>query len=242
MNRHLQRIKEIESKAASRIRAGHARELEVVDAALDQVLRGLEDLASRKRRADNRLESARFLLASRSFNSLWVARQTLERGYHQQALVMVRMAMEDQLVLDDAENHPATLAALFDDEGKLGRGNLALGEMAERISPNAKEAWDKTYGFVSKAAVHPRRMSMLGVTSVGPDGQVTLRPGGVYDKVVVDTVVCLMLRELIQVMKIVAQLTDSAKSDWLNDAMPVYKSVEALYRWMEARAVELMNV
>ena len=42
-------------------------------------------------------------LAVRSFNSLHIARQLLEHGYYQQASALVRMAMEDQLVAEDAE-------------------------------------------------------------------------------------------------------------------------------------------
>ena len=87
-----------ENDVASQIRMNHGRELEVVDAALDQILQGLDAFAYVKQRPDSRLEDAQMFLAVRSFNSLHIARQLLERGYYQQASALVRMAMEDQLV------------------------------------------------------------------------------------------------------------------------------------------------
>ena len=118
-------------------------------------------------------------LAVRSFNSLHVARQVLERGYHQQASTLVRMAMEDQLIAEDAENHPPTLDALLEGKGSISSGDLAYGKMAERISPEAKKAWVEKYGDLSERAAHPRRLSLLALTTV----RRTVRPGGHYDEV-----------------------------------------------------------
>ena len=157
--RHMRVIELNENEVASLIRMNHGRELEVVDAALDQILQGLDTFAYVKQRPDSRLEDAQMFLAVRSFNSLHIARQVLERGYYQQASALVRMAMEDQLVAEDAETHPPTLDALLDDKGSISSGDLTYGKMASRISPEAKKAWDEKYGDLSERAAHPRRLS-----------------------------------------------------------------------------------
>ena len=231
--RYIKRIGEVEDVVATTIRTNHARELDVVDAALDQILLGLNEFGSRKERPDNRLESARLFLAVRSFNSLRTARQTLERGYYQQALTLVRMAMEDQLVVEDAENYDPTLTALLDGKGKIGRGDLALQRMAERISPKAREVWDTNYGTLSKRAAHPRLESIQGLTAIGPDGQVTLRPGSHYDPVEARIVLYYLLRQLVQVMKTTATLTTQVGSDWINRTMPVFKEVDSLWKQID---------
>ena len=137
--RHMRVIELNENDVVSQIRMNHGRELEVVDAALDQILQGLDAFAYVKQRPDSRLEDAQMFLAVRSFNSLHIARQLLEHGYYQQASALARMAMEDQLVAEDAETHPPTLDALLDDKGSISSGDLTYGKMAERISPEAKK-------------------------------------------------------------------------------------------------------
>lgn len=130
LENYMETIERIEDEVAFTILANHARDLAVVDAALNQIIIGFNDFSSRKGNPDNRLESVRIFLAIRSFNSLRTARQTLERGYYQQAMTLVRMAMEDQLVAEDAEAYTPTLDALLDGNGKIGRGVLALTKMA----------------------------------------------------------------------------------------------------------------
>ena len=120
MNGYLMAVDKTDAETAAVIRERHAREFRAVEAALDDILRGLSDFGSQKVYPDNRLESARLFLATRSFNSLRTAAQVLERGYYQQAMALVRMTKEDQMVALDAESNPATLSALLDDEGKIG--------------------------------------------------------------------------------------------------------------------------
>ena len=54
--RHMRVIGLNENDVASQIRMNHGRELEVVDAALDQILQGLDAFAYVKQRPDSRLE------------------------------------------------------------------------------------------------------------------------------------------------------------------------------------------
>ena len=225
-------IRKIENETASAIRTHRARELSIVDAALDQILGGLEDFGSLKRKPDSRLESARLFLATRSFNSLWTAKNTLERGYYQQALTLIRMAIEDQLVADDIEVHPPTLDALLDGKERISR----FGKMAERLGPQGKAVWGANYGKVSEHAAHPRTMSLRGLNSISADGQLTLRPGGRYDDVEISTVLYYLSQEIVKVMKTVAQLTTPLGSDWVNRAMPIFEEVDSLWKAIDELA------
>ena len=231
--RHMKVIELNENDVASQIRINHRRELEVVDAALDQILQGLDAFAYLKQRPDSRLEDAQMFLTVRSFNSLHIARQILERGYYQQASALVRMAMEDQLVAEDAESHPPTLDALLDDKGSVSSGDLTYGKMAERISPEAKTAWDEKYGDLSERAAHPRRQSLLGLTTV----RRTVRPGGHYDEIHVKVTFLYLLEQLGQVLRTVGLLTTNAKSPWVEGARPALRDMTTLYRetvgWFE---------
>ena len=229
MENHLYELERIENEVASVIRANHARELAVVDDALNQIIIGFNDFSSRKGKPDNRLESARIFLAIRSFNSLRTARQTLALGYYQQAMTLVRMAMEDQRVAEDAETHTPTLDALLDGNGKIGRGDLALTEMAWRISPKAKEVWDSDYGYVSEYAAHPRGKSLRGLISTDPEGQINLQAGSNYDKVEVNAVLYYLLRQLAQVMFTAEKLTAEAGSDWAARSKSIFDKVMSLW-------------
>ena len=160
MRSYIYGIEATENEVLSTILENHSHELEVVYAALEQILRGFNEFSDRKERLDNKLESARVFLTIKSFNSLRVAMKVLENGYTQQALTLIRTVMEDQLVVEDAENYPLTLDALFDDEYELGKGKLTFSNMAERLSPKAKTAWDYHYGFASRYAGHPRPLSI----------------------------------------------------------------------------------
>ncbi len=238
MNGYLLSIDRTDDETASTMRARHARELSAAEEGLDQILRGLSDFGSEKQKPDNRLESARLFLATRSFNSLRTAVQVLERGYYQQAMTLVRMAMEDRVVALDIEHHPPTLAALLDGEGKLGRGNLTLGKMAERVSAKTREVWHDDYGMLSEYGAHPRLKSLRELVADGPDGQILLRPGGLYDEMWSNVVLYYTLRELVQVFATVAKVTALAGIDWVTSALPTQEDLDLLWRQIDERARE----
>ena len=234
--RHMRQIELNEIDVATQIRMSHGRELEVVDASLDQILKGLDAFAFVKQRPDSKLEGAQMFLAVRSFNSLHTARQLLERGYYQQASTLVRMAMEDQLVAEDAETHPPTLDALLDAKGSISRGDLTYGKMAERISPEAKKAWGEKYGDLSERAAHPRPLSLLTLPTV----RRTVRPGANYDEVQVKGTTLYLLEQLGQVFRTVGLLTANVGSPWVEGARPALREMIILYReiveWFERRS------
>ena len=238
MHSYMQRIDEIEDDIAATIRKRHPSELEVVHAALSQILRGLDDFGTKKGRPDSRLESARLFLSTRSFNSIRIALLTLEKGYYQQALTLVRMAKEDQLIAQEIEKCPQTLTALLDGQGRFSKRNLSLGKMAERISPSAKGVWNDDYGTLSKRGAHPRVESMKGLIAIDPDGQLTLRAGSHYDEVEVNAVLYYLVRTLEEIMETVAKLTYPVGSRWMNDALTVFNEVDSPWRRIDEWAGE----
>ncbi len=243
MNQYLLGIDKSDRETADAIRENHAGEFMVVEAALDQILQGLSQFGSQKRKPDNRLESARLFLITRSFNSLWAATQQLERGYYQQAMTLVRMAQEDQAVVRDAEQNPDILAALLDGEATFRERNLSFRKMAERVSPKAKDVWDGDYGTLSEYGAHPRQASMRMLVTEGPDGELVLRPGSHYDQVWVNMVLYYLLRELTLVFETVAKVTASVGINWVTGAIPILDRIDALWKrideWANQQLKEL---
>lgn len=231
--RYMRVIELNENDVASQIRMNHGRELEVVDASLGQILKGLDAFAHVRQRRDSRLEDSQVFLAVRSFNSLHIARQLLERGYYQQALALVRMAMEDQLVAEDSETHPPTLDALLEGKGSFFSRALKYPKMAERISPEFEKAWREKYGDLSEIAVHPRRKSLLALATV----RRTVRPGGHYHEAQVKLTLLYLLEQLVQVLRTVGLLTTNVGSSWTEGARPALRDMTALYKdlveWFE---------
>ena len=228
-DRLLRGIEAAESRVALTIRQNHSDELNIIYSAFEQILSGLNEFADHKESPDNSLESARLFLSVRSFNSLRIAMNTLELGYTQQSLALIRAVMEDQLIADDAESHPSTLEALFSDDNLLGKGEFTFGRMAMRLSPEAKMAWDSNYGFVSRFAAHPRHLSIRKLLTVDDSGKVILSPGPRYDSVEVTTAIFYTLGELLKVMATIAKLTYLVGSSWANVAMPVIDRVNSLF-------------
>ena len=231
-----QHIKEMDDSASSEIQSKHGPVLAIIEEALNEVLVGLNEYSSVKGKPDNYLESARIHLAVRSFNSLNNALQVLERGYYQQALTLLRMALEDQLIANDIELFPATLTALMEDEGKIGKGKLTYHNMAGRISIKAQEAWDMHYGFLSAHAAHPRAMSLRGLSVANQEGDLVLGAGSCYDEIWVNAVLCYQLRALVQVMETVAKLMAEAGGKWQINAIPVFEKVMSHWQELEAWA------
>ena len=91
-------LRKKDEQVRERIRTEFAGEFEVVAAAHEVILRGLQQFGRIKGTPGYELESARLFLVARSFNSLLTAAHVLTWGYYQQALTLVRMAMEDGLV------------------------------------------------------------------------------------------------------------------------------------------------
>ena len=238
----LQGIDRIEVQTAFATRARHAREFKILHDALEQLVSGWSDLSALPKRPKARLQVARGLLIVRTFNSVRTALQVLELGYCQQAMALVRMAVEDQLVADDIEHHPPTLAALLDGDGQLGKGELTFGRMAERLSPKAKAAWDARYGMLSEHGAHPRLKSMLGLVATNPSAsQRGMRPGSHYDALSVRAVLLYAAQTLVQAMATFVKLADEVGLDWAATAMPAFKAVDSLWKELDAWASDQLE-
>ena len=235
MKSYLRATDREDNKTASTIREKHERDFRVIDEALEIVIRGLEgDFGGRDLDPYDELEIARYLLATRSFNSIRVARQVLERGYYQQAMSLVRMASEDQLIAMDAEIHAPTLRALLHDEGKLGRGKLTYGQMAKRQSAKREEVWGNDYGYLSEHT-HPRFKGMVALVQFGPYGQKFVKPGSHYSELSVNITLYYMARETLRMSAVVHKLTASAGTDWQSSALPNLAKVDCLWRQIDAK-------
>ena len=109
MKSYLLALRQKEERIASKIHLEHGEDLLLVEEALEQILYAWNEFSSQKGKPDNRLNSARLFLVTRSFNSLRIALSALEQGYWQQAAALVRMVMEDQLIAEVIEIDPPTL-------------------------------------------------------------------------------------------------------------------------------------
>ena len=237
MKSYLLDLRQRGERTMSTIQEKHEDDLVLVEEALELILRGWTEFASQKQRPDNRLESARLFLVTRSFNSLRMALPILEQGYYQQAMALTRMAMEDQLIAHDIETHTSTLNTLLD-----GKGKLHFPSMARRISAKAKAAWDYDYRILSEYSVHPRDKSLQWLNSVGPDGLPNLLPGSSYDREKILIALYYLLRELQKVMETLAKVCCSAEIDRDANLVSGYAStvekIELRWRQIDERARE----
>ena len=164
--------------------------MEVAYAALEYVVTTHHDAISKLPETPEDL--ARLLLLSRSINSFRAALKLWPCGFYQEVLALERMAMENALIARDLDN-PETLKALLLGDGKLGRGKLALPEIAQRITseyssefPESselsefKERWYWSYGNASEMSVHPRFANVYEAVKWDADKQEMYIYPGIY--------------------------------------------------------------
>ena len=213
---------------AEKIRSEHQGWFRTIETALDQVIQGLNDFSEFKGWPDGEVESGRMFLATRTFRSLHMALRLVERGYWQQALGVIRMAMEDMLVTEDIEGNPAALNALFSKEGRFGRGKLTYQKMAERISKRTGSAWATDYGDVSKYAAHPGMKALESIVTWDAAGKPHLSIASSYSKGQVAACVSMAAGVTLNLMATVFKLLRGTGSNWESQALPAFKAVDAL--------------
>ena len=175
-NSYLATLDQIDHQVFSTTLEQHGREFGVVDTALDHIIQGLNDLSDLSQELNGKRDRVRIALVITSFNSLRMAMQALGIGHYQQALALVRMAAEANLVALDTEHSPTLIALTQKGKGKIGRGDLALGKMAERQSARTRDVWEDRYSFLSEFGAHPRHESLVALLRSGPDGKPLLSP------------------------------------------------------------------
>ena len=217
-----------DEQLAQTIRNEHDQWFTTIETALDRVIQGLNEFAEHKGQPTGELESARLFLATRTFRNLHTALRLVERGYWQQALGVIRMAMEDMLVTEDIEGNPAALNALFSKEGRFGRGELTYQKMAERISKRTGSAWATDYGDVSKYAAHPGMKALESIVTWNAAGKPHLSIASSYGKGQVAACVSMAAGVTLNLMATVFKLLRGTGSNWESQALPAFKAVDAL--------------
>ena len=173
LSHYEQGILDEEARVEDAIWVAFGEELQCVRAAFDCASAIYTKVVLRIRQGhhlDDDMSHVTNVLFIRSFNSLRIALISAEHGYYQQALTLCRMAMEDWIFANDAELNNATLDALMGRGcDRLGRGRLAIPEMAKRVlGPDDQHGQSKlvdNYGFLSEYGAHPRGVSHLGIMS-----------------------------------------------------------------------------
>ena len=218
MTSYLPNLQRFEEVVVTQTREAWSGELDAIRSGLDEILRGMDELASLKPSPEDELELARRSLALRKFNSMWAALGLLERGCYQQSLALVRMAMEDRLVAIDVEKHPRTLEAYLHDPDEKWKGKLSFKSMASRCSPKEMELWDHDYGIASALASHPRAGSFRTLADNGPGQRPTLHVGNRYNGPLVRVILGYLLIELLYLLAQMEILTYSVGGNWAMDA------------------------
>lgn len=193
----------------------HQRELALMENLLRAYVAGFGAIGSFKPTEDNELQYAWLRLVARSFNSMRCAYDALLRGYYIQALMLLRSVDEDWLVCGDCEKHPPTLDALLREKGRLGRGELSYGKMAER--QQIEHPWGEGYGFLS-TIYHPRRWVLEAQVDLKSR---TLRLGAHYDRSLFLLCCEVLVRASLRMTKYLVKLLGSGGNRWMkkNDAL-----------------------
>ena len=229
-NEYLQGLALADEKMAAIIRKRHSDWFATIEMALGEINRGMDELFGTRTAVENDLEKARVLLAIRAFRSLRAALSLLGRGYNQQAGGLIRMTMEDLLIVEDIATHPPTLEALLygkrDDKYRLGRGELHPIAMARRISPKTQEAWKEEYDSLSVFATHPRAEGLATLNALSHDGILQLTLYGHYDRRQLSSLVELTAKQTMFLMKTVAEMASGVVDSWLSSAVPAFQALE----------------
>ena len=224
-------LDDYEEQAAAATNRNHPRDLEVVEAALEQIKGGLDALPTTWSQ-DDRLYTARFLLVGRCLNSLKASLVLLRRGYYQQPLALVRMVWEDNLTALDAANHKETLSALIEGIPPLGKGDLTFSAMAKRQSLD--EEWKGNYGPLSEYAAHTRYQSLHVPVGQTPEGN-EVGLGAYYDEQLTLTVIREVLRASILTLNLMGELTTSAGVEGQGRGLATTNAVAQLIERIDRR-------
>ena len=101
-----------------------------------------------------------------------------------------------------------------------------MAKWLNEFHPKPKKRGMKKYGDLSERTAHPRRLSLLFLTTV----RRTVRPGGHYDEIQVKLTILYLLEQLGQVLRTVGLLTANVGSHWGEGARPALRDMTALYR------------
>ena len=101
-------------------------ELGLIENLLNRYLAGFRAFKEFKIGEISQLEIVWLVFIVRIFNSLRCAYSLLQKGYYNQAIMLVRSAEEDYLTCRDCEKNEKTIKALLDGKGQLGKGEFTF--------------------------------------------------------------------------------------------------------------------
>ena len=172
------------------------------DEAIELFIERVNLFGNKKFDSISKLQVARLHLTVRSIKSIRMANTALLLGHHQQAIALLRMAAENDLVMRDAAICKVTLDGLLLDT-PLGENDSddiqipTFSEMAKRQSSEFKRWWDWYYGRLSIYGAHPRNASMsnLGHRTPIERGHI-LKIESFYDEGSIEPILCIASAEL----------------------------------------------
>ena len=209
-----------EEKVLTATRQKYGEAFALFDEALELFIERVNLFGNKKLDSPSKLQPARLHLMVRSIKSIRIARMALLLGYYQQALTVVRMVAENELVARDAAINSATLDALLleaplkeDDDDDIPIDKFAV--MAKRQSPEFKKWWDWYYGKkLSIYGAHPRNASMSSLYHHDPTKEViTLDVLPFYNEDFIEPILCIMAAELWRMFETSNELVKDALLD-----------------------------
>ncbi len=202
----------VESERQVRIAALHkyGEEFKIIETTIEFVIEHTNLFSNMTLDTLGPLQAARLSLIIRSLHSIRMATVALTFGYYQQALALLRMVAEDQLVARDAERHPPTLDALMTNPARIE----PFLEMAKRESSEFGMRWKDYYGMLSASGAHPRPESVVGLIAFDPIRKVhTLQPGPLYDENKMENILRVTKIELKEMIETVLDLVKNARQN-----------------------------
>ena len=217
-----------ELETASKIQANYGGYLSVLDVALEKAANGLAAISPLKEETHGQLSITWFLLNAAVINSLRTSLHMLKRGYYTQAIALVRMAMETNLVARDLESYPEPLGAIRED--KIGKDELSLNNMVQRLPSSEMYGWRERHGNLSELGTHLRKESIDLIAQVSG-----IKIGGYYDDEYVLGTIYDMLPEFKKLLDRTDRLTQKVNPAWRREAVSVILDVDSLQREIEEK-------
>ena len=202
------------AKAETEVRAAtlekYGKEFKVIEESMEFIIDQTNLFSYKKLEQLGALQAARIHLIVRSLNSVRMATGALALGYYQQALTLLRMVAEDQLVARDVIKHAPTLDALMNNPARIDK----FSTMAQRQSSEFEKHWKDYYGMLSAYGAHPRPESIFSLAAFSPtEGVRTVQPGPFYDEDWIQDLLRITRTELKEMVGAILELLQQALRD-----------------------------
>ena len=212
-------ILDAEERVAKATVERYGEQLALIDKALELFIDRVGLFGNKKLGSLSKLQAARLHLTVRSIKSVRMAKASLICGYYQQAITLLRMVAENDLVIRDTAIFKATLDGLLLDiplreEDSDDIQIPKFSEMARRQSSAFGRWWDWYYGKLSIYGAHPRNASMsnLGHRTPIEKGYI-LKIEAFYDEASIEPILCIMDAELWRMFEMTHELVKTANKE-----------------------------